>query len=198
MQQQQQQQNKEQPQRKLSPVVLASVPLQVLLFYNVFFWIAFVAALVPGLALRLGATSTTAAASVTDIFVVAAAAVFALCEPLRIYLGYSGNLLESVPSAAAFALLTVFPQLPLWAFLLAIFVRSSPKPFPLGVAACIPVPVFLVPEFVLVVLSIRRLVRAQQESFFQFGANEDDEEDAPERPSSMPSQAWVPLEPSAS
>jgi hypothetical protein len=46
--------------------------------------------------------------------------VWALVEPVRLYIGYAGNLDENVPSLIAFEFLSLFPQSVLCVFLLAL------------------------------------------------------------------------------
>uniref|UniRef100_A0A674IF04 Transmembrane protein 17A n=1 Tax=Terrapene triunguis TaxID=2587831 RepID=A0A674IF04_9SAUR len=93
--------------------VLSSLPLQMMLFFNVFyfpFW-----CLCEGimLALKYGLLPCY-----YQFLLVAAFLILALAEGLRLYLGYIGNLQGKVPELAGFLLLSFLIQLPLLLFLL--------------------------------------------------------------------------------
>lgn len=193
--------------RVLSPVVLASLPLQVALYYNVFYSFSWFIVQVVTFALRLAGTAPSSAAgggaiAISDIFTCIAIAFWALCEPFRLYLGFSGNLLERVPQATAFALLTAFPQLPLWLYFITVFSRASQPPYAFGVANNILTPFFLIPELVMALMSIRKLVRSQAANFYlswqkamsdhqeEEGSADDEDSSIVKKPAQ---QAWVEL-----
>ncbi|XP_071880251.1 transmembrane protein 17B isoform X2 [Anas platyrhynchos] len=84
--------------------VLASLPLQMMLYFNacyVPFW-----CLGEGMMLQL------------KLLLLAAFLILTLTEGARLYLGYIGNLQEKVPELAGFLLLSFLIQLPLLLFLL--------------------------------------------------------------------------------
>uniref|UniRef100_A0A8D0HIY7 Transmembrane protein 17B n=1 Tax=Sphenodon punctatus TaxID=8508 RepID=A0A8D0HIY7_SPHPU len=93
--------------------VLSSLPLQMLLYFNVFyfpFW-----CLSEGLMLEL---KYSLLLLYYKFLLVAAFLTLTLAEGLRLYLGYIGNLQEKVPELAGFLLLSFLIQLPTLLFIL--------------------------------------------------------------------------------
>ncbi|XP_043385703.1 transmembrane protein 17B-like [Chelonia mydas] len=93
--------------------VLSSLPLQMMLFFNVFyfpFW-----CLSEGIMLAL---KYSLLPCYYQFLLVAVFLILALADGLRLYLGYIGNLQEKVPELAGFLLLSFLIQLPLLLFLL--------------------------------------------------------------------------------
>eukprot|EP01136_Pigoraptor_vietnamica_P035285 Opistho-1_new@9179 len=66
--------------------------------------------------------------------------IMTLVEPIRIYLGYCGNLLEKVPQLAGYWILTLFIQLPLC---LVLLLNNQFFVLPLEYAVNIPLSVML-------------------------------------------------------
>ncbi|XP_066036442.1 transmembrane protein 17 [Chamaea fasciata] len=93
--------------------ILSSLPLQMSLYFNVYFfpfwWLVTVAILY----LKYAALSDYYKFILVTIMI-----LVSLTELIRLYLGYVGNLLEKVPELAGFWLLTLLPQLPVILFLL--------------------------------------------------------------------------------
>ncbi|KAI8611447.1 DNA mismatch repair protein MutS [Chytriomyces sp. MP71] len=92
---------------------------------------------------------------------------FIAVEPLRLWLGYSGNLKERVPDLAGAFLFTLFPQ----AFCCFYFMSIQPKlgygfTTPFEVALNSTYCLLLLPEAVLAYLAASAIVRAQAASFF--------------------------------
>ncbi|XP_038008828.1 transmembrane protein 17B-like isoform X2 [Motacilla alba alba] len=84
--------------------VLSSLPLQVMLYFNVYYFPVW--CLAEGIMLHL------------KFLLVTAFLILSLAEGSRLYLGYLGNLQEKVPELAGFLLLSFLIQLPLLLFLL--------------------------------------------------------------------------------
>ncbi|XP_041892680.1 transmembrane protein 17 [Corvus kubaryi] len=93
--------------------ILSSLPLQMSLYFNVYFfpfwWLITVAILY----LKYPVLSDYYKFILVTIMI-----LVSLTELIRLYLGYVGNLLEKVPELAGFWLLTLLPQLPIILFLL--------------------------------------------------------------------------------
>mmetsp|Transcript_14329 Transcript_14329/g.24267 ORF Transcript_14329/g.24267 Transcript_14329/m.24267 type:complete len:316 (+) Transcript_14329:559-1506(+) len=83
-------------------------------------------------------------------------------EPLRILLGYSGNLQEKVPFLAVFMLITAFPQLPITAY----FAISQKDVVAFDKALGTVSFVILVAELVASVYAMRQIVKSQDEKFY--------------------------------
>jgi len=91
----------------------SSLPLQMLLYFNVCFfpcWLFSLVFVLPVLAL--------ATENYHAILMVFAFLFKAIIECVRLYLGYAGNLAERMPELTAFCLLTIIFQIPLSIFLL--------------------------------------------------------------------------------
>jgi len=91
----------------------SSLPLQMLLYFNVCFfpcWLFSLTFILPVL--------TLASANYHIILMVFAFIFKTIIECVRLYLGYAGNLAERMPELTAFCLLTIIFQLPLSIFLL--------------------------------------------------------------------------------
>ncbi|NXS26933.1 TMM17 protein, partial [Pomatostomus ruficeps] len=93
--------------------ILSSLPLQMSLYFNVYFfpfwW------LVTAVILYLKYPDLS---DYYKFILVTIMILVSLTELIRLYLGYVGNLLEKVPELAGFWLLTLLPQLPVILFLL--------------------------------------------------------------------------------
>ena len=86
--------------------MVSSTPLQMILYYNVFFSVAYF--LVNLLVLRWKLLNEDGL--MLEVFTPFLFALWALVEVYRLYLGYSGNLREQVPQLAGFLFISVFPQ----------------------------------------------------------------------------------------
>jgi transmembrane protein 17 len=92
----------------------SSLPLQMLLYFNVCFfpcWLFSLTFVLPVLSLITGQNYHV-------ILMVFAFIFKAIIECVRLYLGYAGNLAERMPELTAFCLLTIIFQIPLSIFLL--------------------------------------------------------------------------------
>ena len=83
---------------------LASLPLQVGLFYNCLFSLLF--------AVVVGACSINKILYYNKKVSISVLSVWSFIEPFRLYYGFSGNLRERVADLATHLLMTLFPQLP--------------------------------------------------------------------------------------
>jgi transmembrane protein 17 len=91
----------------------SSLPLQMLLYFNICFfpcWLFSLTFVLPVLALSTNNQNV--------ILMVFAFVFKAIIECVRLYLGYAGNLAERMPELTAFCLLTIIFQVPLTIFLL--------------------------------------------------------------------------------
>ncbi|GAB0196728.1 transmembrane protein 17B-like [Grus japonensis] len=93
--------------------VLASLPLQMMLYFNVYYFPVW--CLAEGMMLQL---KFHLLPRHYQFLLVAAFLILSLAEGSRLYLGYVGNLQEKVPELAGFLLLSCLIQLPLLLFLL--------------------------------------------------------------------------------
>ncbi|CAI9557996.1 unnamed protein product [Staurois parvus] len=93
--------------------VLSSVPLQMALYFNVFFFPFWFISEVIMLELKYFLLP-----GYYQFLLVTAVTIITVIEILRLYLGYIGNLHEKVPELAGFLLLTFLIQMPLFLFLL--------------------------------------------------------------------------------
>ncbi|XP_054144485.1 transmembrane protein 17B-like [Melozone crissalis] len=94
--------------------VLSSLPLQVMLYFNVYYFPVW--CLAEGIMLHL---KYHLLPWHYQFLLVAAFLILSLAEGSRLYLGYLGNLQEKVPELAGFLLLSFLIQLPLLLFLLS-------------------------------------------------------------------------------
>ncbi|XP_009082078.1 PREDICTED: transmembrane protein 17B-like [Acanthisitta chloris] len=93
--------------------VLSSLPLQVMLYFNVYYFPVW--CLTEGMMLQL---KYHLLPWHYQFLLVTAFLILSLAEVSRLYLGYMGNLQEKVPELAGFLLLSFLIQLPLLLFLL--------------------------------------------------------------------------------
>jgi hypothetical protein len=88
---------------------LANVPLQIMLFSNSCLSILY--------AVVIGAVAVEKSIGYSHDVPIVALFLWVVIEPIRLSLGFSGNLTEKVPNLATYLLMTVFPQLPLVVYL---------------------------------------------------------------------------------
>ncbi|XP_054239486.1 transmembrane protein 17 isoform X2 [Indicator indicator] len=93
--------------------ILSSLPLQMALYFNVYYFPFWWLSTVVMLCLKYQALSDYCKFILVTIVVLGS-----LIEAIRLYLGYMGNLQEKVPELAGFGLLSLLLQLPLVLFLL--------------------------------------------------------------------------------
>jgi transmembrane protein 17 len=139
----------------------SSLPLQMLLYFNVCFfpcWLFSLAFVLPVLAL---------ASSNQHVILMVFAFLFkAIIECVRLYLGYAGNLAERMPELTAFCLLTIIFQAPLSIFLLIYqLIATIEVQLALIFAVEILYLTFLVLEGVFGIYAVRIMVAAQSSRF---------------------------------
>mmetsp|Transcript_25039 Transcript_25039/g.34505 ORF Transcript_25039/g.34505 Transcript_25039/m.34505 type:complete len:114 (+) Transcript_25039:391-732(+) len=88
--------------------------------------------------------------------------LWAVLEPLRLLLGYSGNLQEKVPFLGVFMLVSLFPQLPVNAYFAIAQPDATAFDKSLGTVSSI----MLLTELVGAVLAIRQIIQSQDEKFY--------------------------------
>ncbi|XP_072272096.1 transmembrane protein 17B-like isoform X1 [Pyxicephalus adspersus] len=93
--------------------VMSSIPLQMALYFNVFFFPIWFMSEIIMLELKYFLLP-----GYYQFLLITAVTIITLIEILRLYLGYIGNLHEKVPELAGFLLLTLLIQMPLFLFLL--------------------------------------------------------------------------------
>lgn len=139
----------------------SSLPLQMLLYFNVCFfpcWLLSLTFVLPVLALSSGTNHT--------ILMVFAFAFKAIIEFIRLYLGYTGNLSERMPELTAFCLLTIIFQIPLSIFLLIYqLIASMGVQLSLVFAVEIIYIAFLTLEAIFGIYAVRIMVTAQTSRF---------------------------------
>eukprot|EP00727_Mastigamoeba_balamuthi_P002928 m51a1_g12632 putative transmembrane protein 17 (245) ;mRNA; r:3128-3940 len=148
------------PAQTLGAEILASLPLQALLYYNAQYSLVWACAEAAVLARKLRGLG-----DVARIFHGVCYALWVACEPFRLYMGLGGNLGERVPHLTAFGLVTLFPQVPVALFFL-VTAFSSGSPLPMDAAINVIPLFFLVPELVFCVVAVRRFARSQTASFY--------------------------------
>ncbi|EKX33113.1 hypothetical protein GUITHDRAFT_98434 [Guillardia theta CCMP2712] len=141
--------------------IASSLPLQMLLYFNVFYSI-FWGALT--LALMLFKENYLIVNQAYKVLSPLVLSVWFLLEPVRLYLGFVGNLQEKVPQLTGFWLLTLIPQLPIaFFFVLSLPVRVSGLPLQLSfdLAGSIILTVFVFLEVIVGFFALRSIVRSQ-------------------------------------
>lgn len=92
------------------PVEISSyLPLQILMTCTVWLYPVWVITTLNGLVLKVSYYGVVDFHRFMNITLFA---LFTICEPIRLWLGYSGNLRESIPDLAGFFMLSCFPQFP--------------------------------------------------------------------------------------
>lgn len=152
----------QQKQSRIEIDYSSSLPLQMLLYFNVCFfpcWLFSLTFILPCLAPKSGTEPV--------ILLVFAFAAKAIIEFVRLYLGYAGNLAERMPELTAFSLTTIIFQIPLSIFLLIYpLVREGiGVRMPLIAAVEIIYIVFLIFEGIFGVYAVRIMVAAQSSRF---------------------------------
>uniref|UniRef100_U3JWI9 Transmembrane protein 17B n=2 Tax=Muscicapidae TaxID=36291 RepID=U3JWI9_FICAL len=131
--------------------VLSSLPLQVMLYFNVYYFPVW--CLAEGIMLHL---KYHLLPWHYQFLLVTAFLILSLAEGCRLYLGYLGNLQEKVPELAGFLLLSFLIQLPLLLFLLA---DSQVIHLPLEVPMHSLFLAFLLLEIVAAFLALRTMTK---------------------------------------
>lgn len=144
---------------------LSNLPLQMILYFHSFASLAYAATILPVL---LVAPPDGDESELVRIMGLILLFLWLLTEPLRLYLGWVGNIRELVPNLVGFFGLTVFPVFPLMVFF-AVGRLNTPYTFIMSVVQLF----FLVPELLLGFLVARRILASQSARFYRApGINE--------------------------
>ncbi|XP_042742999.1 LOW QUALITY PROTEIN: transmembrane protein 17B-like [Lagopus leucura] len=138
--------------------VLASLPLQVMLYFNVCYFPCW--CLAEGMMLQL---KYNLLPRYYQLLLLAAFLILTMAEGARLYLGYIGNLQEKVPELAGFLLLSILIQLPLLLFLLTDHLTIR---LPLELAVHSLLLAFLICEVVAAFLALRSMSRQLAAQFY--------------------------------
>ncbi|XP_072189771.1 transmembrane protein 17 [Excalfactoria chinensis] len=130
--------------------ILASLPLQMSLYFNVYFFPCWWLSTVVMLQLKYPVLS-----DYYKFILVTVVILTSLIEVIRLYLGYMGNLQEKVPELAGFWLLTLLLQLPVILFLLF---NEGLKVQPLERSVNIIFALFLIFEVIAAFVTLKRMV----------------------------------------
>lgn len=98
-----------------------------------------------------------------DITTIVCKILWWFVEVLRLYVGQQGNVEEKVPSLAAFTLLSLVPQLPIVIYLG--FFQEADSITDTVLASLMLV--ILVPEIIISHRTLRLMIKAQTEAFYQ-------------------------------
>ncbi|MBN3292311.1 H3 protein, partial [Polypterus senegalus] len=161
---------------KTSNEVVSSLPLQMSLYFNVFFFPCWWLSEVVMLQLKYPVLQDYYKFILITILI-----VMTVIEIIRLYLGYTGNLQEKVPELAGFWLLTLLLQLPLVLFLLfneGILIQ------PLERSVHIVLALFLIFQILSAFFALRLMVRQLEGRFHlqQFDGIQELRPDRPEDP----------------
>ncbi|CAF0736081.1 unnamed protein product [Rotaria sp. Silwood1] len=138
----------------------SSLPLQMLLYFNICFfpcWLFSLTFVLPVLSMLPNANDH-------KILMIFAFIFKTIIEFIRLYLGYTGNLAERMPELTAFCLLTIIFQIPLSIFLL-IYPLIQNIEMPLIFAVEIIYIAFIVLEGAFGIYAVRIMVAAQSSRF---------------------------------
>ncbi|XP_075575045.1 transmembrane protein 17B [Pelecanus crispus] len=138
--------------------VLASLPLQMMLYFNIYYFPVW--CLAEGMMLQL---KYHLLPQHYQFLLVTAFLILSLAEGSRLYLGYVGNLQEKVPELSGFLLLSLLIQLPLLLFLLT---DSHIIRLPLEMAVHSIFLAFLVTEIVASFLALKTMTKQLAAQFY--------------------------------
>ncbi|XP_076208886.1 transmembrane protein 17-like [Aptenodytes patagonicus] len=138
--------------------VLASLPLQMMLYFNAYYFPVW--CLAEGMMLQL---KYHLLPRHYQFLLVAAFLILSLAEGTRLYLGYVGNLQEKVPELAGFLLLSFLIQLPLLLFLLT---DSHVIRLPLEMATHSLLLAFVVAEIAAAFLALKTMTKQLAAQFY--------------------------------
>ncbi|XP_041349631.1 transmembrane protein 17B-like [Gigantopelta aegis] len=136
---------------------VTNLPLQMALYFNVFFSPLWAISSIVILAAKFDSLDVLYQIILTAVYV-----AYMVIEIIRLYLGYVGNLMERVPELAGFWLLTLLLQFPLIAVLL---LNEQSKILPLERAMHIVKALFIVFEMICGYFAIRIMVDYQVTKF---------------------------------
>lgn len=141
--------------------IASSLPLQMLLYFNVqfsLFWGAMILAL---MVLQENYLEVNTAYRVLSPLLLS---VWFIIEPLRLFFGYVGNLQEKVPQLTGFWLFTLIPQLPItFFFIVALPLKVNGTSIQLSFqrAGSIILMCFVFFEAIMGYYALRRMVKSQ-------------------------------------
>ncbi|XP_032041055.1 transmembrane protein 17 [Aythya fuligula] len=130
--------------------IVSSLPLQMSLYFNVYFFPFWWLSSVVMLQLKYAVLSDYYKFILVTVMILAS-----LIEIIRLYLGYIGNLQEKVPELAGFWLLTLLLQLPIILFLLC---NEGLKILPLERSVNIIFALFLIFQVIAASATLKRMV----------------------------------------
>jgi len=140
---------------------LSSLPLQMLIYYNLLFSLIYLVLLGAGAIQKINSFNNFAQLIVLVVWI--------FTEPIRLYYGFTGNLKESVPHLSTYLLMTVFPQLPMVIYLAYFQVLRLPIDAVVGSLMVI----FLALQFYFGITTIRTVMKNQTAQFMQLVEHED-------------------------
>merc|ERR1711953_250442 len=142
---------------KLGNQVVSSLPLQLVLYFNVIYFPFWLGVTVMVMTIKYHLLNYLYKFVLVTVIV-----AVIIIELVRLYLGYLGNLTEKVPELAGFWLLTILLQLPLQGFLL---LNTDLILVPIDTAAGSVMLVLVVAELICGFLALRRITRQQAARF---------------------------------
>ncbi|XP_063695059.1 transmembrane protein 17-like [Bolinopsis microptera] len=141
----------------LGSEIISSLPLQMALFYNFYFSPIWFTATLTALISKHSALPDTYQFVTPTIF-----CIMTVCEAIRLYFGYLGNLQERVPELAAFWMVTLVLQLPLC---LLSLLNTDANLLPLEVSVQVILLLFVVVELLISTSTIRHMTSVQETKF---------------------------------
>nr|KAG5702335.1 hypothetical protein BaRGS_003002 [Batillaria attramentaria] len=132
---------------------VTNLPLQMLIYFNVFFSPLWFITSIVMLEAKFNNLS-----ELYQIVLISVYIVYTLIEIVRLYLGFVGNLMERVPELAGFWLLTILLQFPL---ILLLVINDGAILLPLERAVHIVKALFVFSEVIVGYLAIRVMVNYQ-------------------------------------
>ncbi|XP_069835711.1 transmembrane protein 17 [Dendropsophus ebraccatus] len=141
--------------------IVSSLPLQMSLYFNVFYFPFWWTCDVIALQLKYVLLPDHYKFILVTLLI-----LMSVIEVIRLYLGYSGNLQEKVPELAGFWLLSILLQLPLLLFLL---IDPGVEPLPLERASHGILTAFLAFQIPVSSLTLRKTTRRLAGRFHQLG-----------------------------
>lgn len=144
--------------------ILSSLPLQMLLYVNMYTYPVWVIITLTATLWKLTYIHT---GSFHQFLMLALWAVFVFVEPIRIMWGYHGNLRERVPQLAGHLLFSIFPIIPAIVFFMTFQnVISDGFALPIETALNILYGLIVLPQLVFGYKAAKTFIRAQAAEFF--------------------------------
>jgi hypothetical protein len=132
---------------------IASLPLQIALYYNIPVSVIFAAV--------VGSCSVQKLLFYDRIVSISVLVIWSFVEPFRLFLGIRGNVRDKVPDTATYLLMSVFPQFPIVLYLSYL----QPVLFPADPVLGSFMLTFIVLEFVFGVILVRKQIKLQTTDF---------------------------------